>query len=83
MCEYKLSQYPLFFTAPTPSERRLFEHDFKKVKKKFVAYLETISCLEDVNQNVIFDFDFGLSVGEMALLLVFDIVPRQKKRKKG
>jgi hypothetical protein len=77
---YSISKYPTFFRVPFPSERREFHANYDRLKSQFCQWLrkEKNNYREEWN-NMIFDYDFGLTVGEMSVLMNHNIVEFNRK----
>lgn len=66
---YYSADYPTFFVAPTVSEKRLFLAQFNRLRRRFCKWFRSQSNIEDLDVDMIFDLDFGLTVGECIFML--------------
>lgn len=67
---YCRDHFPVYFTLPTSAELRSFNAHYDKIVRKFIQKIKKGELTGDESPLAIFDLDFGLTIGELSLLIV-------------
>ena len=73
--EYTSSYCPVYFRQPTSTQLHHFYHHYYKLVNKYINDIKRWIIPSTLDHNSIADLNFGITIGELALLMIGNYTP--------